>query len=1490
MRRRRTTAAVVLLAAALVGSAVALPLLGGSAGRVGAGGEQTATAADTPAALERAIAQNGSQAAADAEFELVTFDQETAADGGAEQTVQETNETAVEVGVTEGVELVQSQGIDVTQEQRAAALEGARAAVTQYQTVEAEQVQAATAGAVHGALIQKQSVNATQIQHAVAGATGGGLSQAQTVNATQLQSATWGAAHGGLAQSQRVTGEQIQVATRGAAAGAAKEAGAKDVGKVPTIQEAAQGSAYGVLTQYQSIAVEQRQRVTIEHVQHAAAGAAAGAIDGATRANVSQAQRVDVRQEQRVAVEQRQRVTIKQVQKAAAGAAKGALVQKQQVSVRQTQAAARGASRGSLKQVQSIRIEQYQRISITQIQEASFGAAKGAISQSQAATVRQIHAAATGSASGVLVQRQVVSITQIQYAAVGAAEGAISSAVQQQSVTVEQIQAAAFGAGEGAVTQTQLVEITQVQYLARGGASGALTQVQTATVEQIQTAARLATRETADAVQTQRISVTQLQRVTAETAADATAYAVQEGTDDVTVISQRVEVTVVQRIETVDRLEGTATIDFADQTADGQRVTIEEVSLSEGGFVAVYGDVAVDADPDSVIGVSSYLEAGTHENVTIELDEPLAESGAVVAVAHHDTNRDEAFDYVDSDGETDPPYVTGAGAPALGGAFVTVAEAPDEPTGSLSVADQTGNGSSLTVAEANASVPYAVTATYDGETVESETFAAGEPVTNRSLELEPPLSENATVSVSVVDEDGSTLANETIEYTVAAGPDGPTEPDEGPNASLSVSNQTGNGSSLTVDEANATVDYALTVTDENDTQLAATEPIAADETVENEMLELEPPLAENATLEVAVVAAADGATLANETIAYTVADEGPEGPEGSLSVDNQTGDGETLAVDAASASVPYVISAEYDGRRVDSEVFEANTTVTDETLELEPPIEANTTVDVSVRAAADDTELANETITYGLAEPDPDRPTANLSVADQTGDGETITVTQANASVDYAITVTDENGTQRTATETFGANETIGPLEFTLEPPLESNATLEVAVVDAGNGTVLETDAVEYTVDGTLEAFDVEFVNCTYVEVDASLDEGERVAASTSFYTSSGIGDTIAEDIVTAGDEMEAPFDGTIVFRIGDERDVTTDGDRVIVEVPDYGTFGTYISGISSPEAAPVGGIDYPNPDETCLDSIRPDRPSLSVVETAPTEDGIDVTFGYENPNDAPLAANSEFVEGTTTAQPPTELEPGQQEFTVEWTPESDDERLVWQVDLSQFGYEEPLTAATPPAGELEADPAAFGVSITGTNDPVTQGEPILVEAQVENVGGETGTQNVSLAIGDAVVNATAVSLEAGETGTVSLAADSANLAPGEYPVAVSTANETAETTVTVEPRPDPAAFAVADLSAPETGTPGEEVTVSATIENEGDLEGTKTATYSIDGQPIAEASVTLAGGQATTLSFSPQLPAGTSTHTVATPDDQASVTIEAAVPGADEGGRTRTA
>ncbi|MDJ1433532.1 hypothetical protein [Halostagnicola sp. A-GB9-2] len=1220
--KRATLLLTALVAVSMVVSVVALPFLGGGGlfeqtpdDEADDGVEMGGTIDDAEVG-QLDESESVVTGAADLEgVSMAAVEPETAAvDAGA---LAQEDENAVEAGVEEGIELAQAQGVEITQEQQTAALEGASQSAAQYQEAQAEQIQEATKGAVHGSLMQSQAVEAEQVQAAVGGATSGALAQYQTVNASQMQSATWGATHGAMAQHQRVTVEQIQVATVGAAAGAAAEAGEKGVDRAPKIQEAAQGSAYGVLEQYQKITAEQRQQVTLEHVQYAAAGAASGAIEGSTAEALEQDQRLEV--------EQQQEVTVKQIQKAATGAAKGALVQQQAVSVEQTQAAAHGAGMGPLKQLQTVSVEQVQRISITQVQEASFGSAKGAIAQSQEASIEQIQSAADGAGQGVLVQQQEISVTQIQAAATGAAKGAVETAIQQQIVQVEQIQAAAFGAGEGAVLQQQAVEVTQVQALAEGASSGALSQHQEASIEQIQTAASSACQEAASVIQYQQISVSQVQSLTQAAAGDAVAYAVAEGIDDEAQIVQYVEVEVVQIVEEIDELEGEASISLADQESAGENVTVDSVSLSEGGFVAVYDGVDVGVDPAGVIGHSEYLESGNYEDIQIDLDEPLEESGPIVAAVHHDTTDDQTFQYVDSGGEDDEPYVTQGGTPVLDSAFVTVEDEPDppaEPEATLSVTDQEGDGETLTVDEANASVEYAIAAEYDGETAEIGPFEANEPVTNETISLEPPIEENTTVDVSVLDAENETeLASESIEYALEdEEPDPPAEPE----ATLSVVDQTGNGSTLAVDQASATVEYGLTVTDEEGAELAASGPYEANETATDETLVLEPPLEENATLDVNVVSAAEVDGVEN----------------GAEADDAQTDDGE------ANGAEPDDETAEFDG-------------------------------------------------------------------------------------------------------------------------------------------DVLETETIEYTVepDDVPDEFEAEFPTCYQAEMTGSFEDGDRIIVATTFYESGGIGNTLGEYSVTVGEDIEAPLEGTIVFEVGEEFAVTETEEGALVEVPS-GNFGATIVGFSSPDAIP-GSIDYSNPEAgECVEEVRPELPELDVEETTPTDDGIDVTFGYDNPNGADLIVESE-LEGTTEDEPPNELAPGSNSFTVDWTPENDDEQLAWVVDMGFYDYDEPVVVETEPAGEIDPDePAEFSVDILEPIEPVEQGDELTLEVEIANVGGETGAQSIDLEI-DGVSDSIELTLGEGDSEIVAFAVDTSDLEPSEYDATVSSEDDSDTATVTIEEAAD---------------------------------------------------------------------------------------------------------
>ncbi|GAA0507038.1 hypothetical protein SAMN04488066_101257 [Halorubrum aquaticum] len=143
-----------------------------------------------------------------------------------------------------------------------------------------------------------------------------------------------------------------------------------------------------------------------------------------------------------------------------------------------------------------------------------------------------------------------------------------------------------------------------------------------------------------------------------------------------------------------------ATVAFSDQTTDGTSVTVDSVNTSDGGFVVIHDDSLLDGEvTGSVIGVSEYLEPGENENVTVTLFDgvpgatfdrtELTENETLIAMPHRDTNGNETYDFVASDGSEDGPYAAD-GSAITDSANVTVETA--ETTGeSFVVADLTAS-------------------------------------------------------------------------------------------------------------------------------------------------------------------------------------------------------------------------------------------------------------------------------------------------------------------------------------------------------------------------------------------------------------------------------------------------------------------------------------------------------------------------------------------------------------------------------------------------------------------------------------------------------------------------------------------------------------------------------------------------------------------------------------------------------------------------------
>ncbi|MEM4781234.1 MAG: hypothetical protein QXG03_06715 [Halalkalicoccus sp.] len=121
-----------------------------------------------------------------------------------------------------------------------------------------------------------------------------------------------------------------------------------------------------------------------------------------------------------------------------------------------------------------------------------------------------------------------------------------------------------------------------------------------------------------------------------------------------------------------------ASVGFSDQESDdGMTVTVDEAPLPEGGFVAIHDETLIsEEDPiGSNVGVSEYFEAGTHSDIEVELDREVdAEGETLIAMPHMDTNDNETYDFVTSEGEDDGPYTDEDDEAVVADAEVTVAD------------------------------------------------------------------------------------------------------------------------------------------------------------------------------------------------------------------------------------------------------------------------------------------------------------------------------------------------------------------------------------------------------------------------------------------------------------------------------------------------------------------------------------------------------------------------------------------------------------------------------------------------------------------------------------------------------------------------------------------------------------------------------------------------------------------------------------------------
>ncbi|ACV13027.1 GLUG domain protein [Halorhabdus utahensis DSM 12940] len=127
-----------------------------------------------------------------------------------------------------------------------------------------------------------------------------------------------------------------------------------------------------------------------------------------------------------------------------------------------------------------------------------------------------------------------------------------------------------------------------------------------------------------------------------------------------------------------------------------------------------------------------------------------------------------------------------------------------------------------------------------------------------------------------------------------------------------------------------------------------------------------------------------------------------------------------------------------------------------------------------------------------------------------------------------------------------------------------------------------------------------------------------------------------------------------------------------------------------------------------------------------------------------------------------------------------------------------------------------FQIQNLATNDPVTEGDTLDVTATVENVGSENGTQNVLLRDhGDNAVDITSVSLDAGNSTTVTLNWNTTVGDNGQDDITVTTMDDTATQQVTIEEQPEEQL----DVAITEVRYNGSQITSGTTVEAGATLE-----------------------------------------------------------------------
>lgn len=394
---------------------------------------------------------------------------------------------------------------------------------------------------------------------------------------------------------------------------------------------------------------------------------------------------------------------------------------------------------------------------------------------------------------------------------------------------------------------------------------------------------------------------------------------------------------------------------------------------------------------------------------------------------------------------------------------------------------------------------------------------------------------------------------------------------------------------------------------------------------------------------------------------------------------------------------------------------------------------------------------------------------------------------------------------------------------------------IRVAVVDHGEQAVIYDAALAPEVVGDPANFSVTIDN-----TNSPIKENETLAVRT---TVENVGDQTGAQTV----ELTVPGEGVV-----DSREVRLAGgtwEQIDLEWStadgDAGDYTVTVSSLNDSDSAPVT-VRTPSNFEVVIDNTSSPVNETDVLHVNAT---ITNTGEDSDVQVIPLNISSEPdpVDYVTVG-----LDQGEsRSVTTNWSTLNGDAG-THVANISTLD-----DSATTTVTVLDVDaPPYFDVSIDSTNSPVAAGSNVAVEATVENIGDQNGTQTIALNVTNQTnpVDTQSVTLQSGDTTTVTLVWQTANndWKDSPYTATVSSENTTDSAQVNVTKKSE--AGPTADAGGPYTVESGGTVT----LDGSGSSSGTGQLTYNWS---IVSGNGTLTSTTGETVDY--QAPSVTSSETV---------------------------